>query len=250
MNQREPRPEWYRDWFGEEYLALYPHRDQEEARDAVELVLRSLGRPGGRILDLACGAGRHLTEFAEHDLDAVGLDLSATLLAKARSLRSDQRLVRGDMRWLPFANGTFQLVANFFTSFGYFADPVDDRRVLGEIRRVLARDGRFALDFLNAERVRSGLVERDERELDGLSVIQERRLEEGSDVVVKKIQILDPSDPGPPTVFQERVRLYSHDELVELLRSVGLQPGDRFGDYSGSPFEDSSPRLIILGQCL
>ena len=247
MSQREARPEWYREWFGEEYLALYPHRDQEEARDAVDLVLRSLGRPRGRILDLACGAGRHLTEFAEHELDAVGLDLSATLLARARSRRSDLQLVRSDMRWLPFADDAFELVVNFFTSFGYFSEPDDDRRVLEEIRRVLVRGGRFALDFLNAERVRSGLVEREERELNGMSVIQERRLEEGSDVVVKKIQILDPADPDTTTVFQERVRLYSEEELVELLHAVGLEPLDRFGDYSGSPFDDRSPRLIIIG---
>ena len=53
MSSSQEAPEWYRDWFGEEYLALYPHRDEEEARDGVDLLIRACGRPSGLVLDLA-----------------------------------------------------------------------------------------------------------------------------------------------------------------------------------------------------
>ena len=122
-------PEWYRDWFGEEYLALYPHRDEEEAKASVELLVKAVGRPKGPLLDLACGAGRHMLEFQRRGLTAVGLDLSMPLLKQARTRGPDLLLVQGDMRHLPFADGSFQVVANFFTSFGYFAEPEDDVRV-------------------------------------------------------------------------------------------------------------------------
>lgn len=241
-------PEWYRRWFGEEYLALYPHRDQEEAQDAVELVLRTLGSPAGRVLDLASGAGRHLFEFRARGLWAVGLDLSTPLLARARADGPELLLVRGDMRSLPFADASFDLAVNFFTSFGYFADSDEDRRVLEELQRVLAPEaGGFALDFLNAERVRSTLVDRDERELNGKRVVQERHLEEGGKVVVKHIQILDPSDGRLVGTFQERVRLYSAGELEEMLVAAGLESERRFGDYAGSEFREDSPRLILMG---
>jgi SAM-dependent methyltransferase len=247
MSDKERPPEWYREWFGEEYLALYPHRDQEEAEAGIELVLRICGRPDGLILDLACGAGRHMTDLKRRGLNAVGLDLSDVLLKEAHKADPELLLVRGDMRHLPFADGSFELVANFFTSFGYFADPEEDQQVLQEIRRVLSLGGGFALDFLNAQRVREGLVERDERRLGERLVVQNRRLEEDGKVVVKEIDILSADGEKLESAYHERVRLYEPDELVDMLRRVGLKPAHTFGDYSGGPPCPDCPRYILLG---
>ena len=135
MSDSRRAPEWYRDWFGEEYLALYPHRDAGEAVAGVELVLSTLGNPQGTVLDLACGAGRHMLELERRGHVVVGLDLSAPLLRQARTSDPGLLLARGDMRNLPFADSSFGLVVNFFTSFGYFAEPEEDLRVLAEIGR-------------------------------------------------------------------------------------------------------------------
>jgi SAM-dependent methyltransferase len=240
-------PEWYRDWFGEEYLALYPHRDEEEAEAGVDLVLSTCGTPEGWILDLACGAGRHLFEFERRGLRVIGLDLSLTLLKLAQSRGAKMPLVQGDMRHLPFADSSFDLVVNFFTSFGYFAEPEEDASVLAEIRRVLRRGGGFMLDFLNAERVREGLVPRDERVVDGRRVIQERRLEEGGDVVVKEISIFAPDSRELEGTFYERVRLYSPEDLESILHAAGLEPVHTYGDYGGSRPCRECPRYILLG---
>jgi SAM-dependent methyltransferase len=240
-------PEWYRDWFGEEYLALYPHRDKDEARAGVELLLGASGRPDGQILDLACGAGRHLLEFERVGLSAVGLDLSSTLLEQARRNGPELLLVQGDMRNLPFADSRFEVVVNFFTSFGYFAEPEEDERVLAEIRRVLRAGGWFMLDFLNADRVREGLVARDERTVNGRRVVQERRLEEGGSVVVKEILIFGPDGEELEGTYFERVRLYTPNELAAMLRAAGLQPDDAYGDYSGAGTCHDCPRYILLG---
>jgi SAM-dependent methyltransferase len=247
MTWRARPPDWYRDWFGEEYLSLYPHRDAEEARAAVDLVLRVAGPPEGLVLDLACGAGRHMIEFKRRGLTAIGLDLSGPLLRQARAEDPDLILVRGDMRHLPFGDGSFQLVANFFTSFGYFEDPDEDFGVLAEIRRVLRPGGRFALDFLNAQRVRSQLVEDDERSLGQRRVVQKRRLEDNGNIVVKKISIFEPDQEDPVSTYFERVRLYSPEELLDMLQSAGLQPEDTFGDYAGGPACSECPRYILLG---
>jgi SAM-dependent methyltransferase len=243
-------PEWYRDWFGEEYLALYPHRDEEEARAGVRLLLEASGRPHGRTLDLACGAGRHLLEFERVGITALGLDLSSTLLEQARHNGPELLLVQGDMRNLPFANGGFDVVVNFFTSFGYFAEPEDDEQVLAEIRRVLRSGGRFMLDFLNADRVREGLVARDERTLDGRRIVQERRLEEGGNVVVKEIRIFGPDGEELEGTYFERVRLYTPDELRAMLHAARLHPDDAYGDYSGAAPCRDCPRFILLGHAV
>ncbi len=250
MSSSQEAPEWYRDWFGEEYLALYPHRDEEEARDGVDLLLRACGQPSGLVLDLASGAGRHLLEFQRRGVKAVGLDLSKTLLKQARAGSPALLVAEGDMRYLPFADDAFQMVANFFTSFGYFAEPEEDEKVLAEIRRVLRLDGCFMLDFLNAERVRTGLVAKDERLLNGRLVVQERRLEEDGKIVVKKIQIHGHESDDSVSTFHERVRLYSPDELQVILHRAGLEPESTFGDYSGTPAGPDCPRYILTGRAV
>jgi SAM-dependent methyltransferase len=151
------------------------------------------------------------------------------------------------MRHLPFADGSFQFVANFFTSFGYFADPEEDAQVLAEIRRVLKPGGCFALDFLNAERVRAGLVDGDERLHEGRRVVQKRRLEDDGQVVVKEIRIFVANDDRPQATYFERVRLYSPAELDAMLRNACLQPERSYGDYSGAPPGPEAPRFILIG---
>ncbi len=238
--------EWFRDWFGEEYLALYPHRDEEEARAAVRLYLEVAGSPANTsVLDVACGAGRHLRALRRAGLHAVGLDLSATLLRNARASDGRDPLVRGDMRGLPFRRESFDGLTSFFTSFGYFRHPDDDRTVLREMRRVLRPGGTFMLDFLNADRIRRELVPEDVLDAAQGRVVQRRSID--GDSVVKRIRF-EPADGRESTEFEERVRLYSCADLQALLAEARLTTTLDFGDYEGAAFTTSAPRLILAGR--
>lgn len=211
-------------------------------------LLREAGQPDpdGWILDLACGAGRHLRAMARAGFAAVGVDLSVDLLAEARRRAggAHPQLVRADMRRLPFRSGAFSTLTNFFTSFGYFASREEDGLAADEMARVLESGGLFLLDYLNADRVRATLVPEDEREVRGHTVRQRRWVEGGA--VMKRIEI---RAPGKATrVHHERVRLYGADELGALLEQHGLRTRRRFGDYDGSAYGEASPRLILLGR--
>lgn len=242
------RTPWFRDWFGSEYLALYPHRDGAEARRAVEMLAKATGRaPGTRVLDLACGAGRHLAELQRMGYRAVGLDLSFRLLDAARERAKGAPLVRGDMRILPFQAEAFDVATSYFTSFGYFDDEAGDLRVLAEVRRVLAPGGAFLLDFMNAGAVVENLRREDRRTVSGVAVVQERRLVEGGRVVEKRIRI-GAREGTPERTFVERVRLYGPDELVAMMDTVGLASAAVFGGYDRSPFGPRSPRCIVLAK--
>ena len=246
MSGPTPIREWFRDWFGEEYISLYPHRDESEAKAAVDLFLAAVPQgPRAKVLDLACGAGRHMRELRAAGLQATGLDLSSALLRRAHSQAPVDPLVRADMREIPFEDGAFDALTSFFTSFGYFREPLDDRRVLGEMRRVVRRGGAFMLDFLNADRVRRELVPEDTRELDGKRIIQRREILDGC--VIKRIRIESTTD-GSARDFEERVRLYSRGEITALLEEAGLEIRHRFGDYEGAAFGSASPRLILAGR--
>lgn len=248
MNSDEPVQvsgrDWFREWFGDEYLAIYPHRDEREAEAAVRLYLQSAPPPTGAVLDLACGAGRHLRELLSAGLHGIGLDLSMTLLSRARELSPRAQLVRGDMRQLPFGEGSFSGLTSFFTSFGYFASRAEDEQVVVEMRRVLVPGGSFMLDFLNSTSVRMDLVEAESTRVEGFDVSVRRSIVD--DTVVKQIH-LQPDDGGAGRSFEERVRLYEADELENLLSDAGLAPRALFGDYGGSPFSSDAERLIFVG---
>ena len=64
--------------------------------------LKSQLKPGGRVLDVACGTGRHTVPLKAAGFDMVGLDVSLNLLKIAMQRDPAVQLVRGDIRFLPF----------------------------------------------------------------------------------------------------------------------------------------------------
>ncbi len=235
--------EWYEHWFGETYLDLYPHRDDADAERIVALLeARGWVRAGDRVLDLACGAGRHSAALASRGARVTGFDLSLPLL-RAAQRRARAALVRGDMRALGFRDRAFDLVSNLFTSFGYFERDDDHQMVLAEVARILRPGGRFVLDFLNAAAVRRGLVRRDSRQVGGRRVVQERRLSDDGRFVVKTIAL-----EGEGRHFMERVRLFERADLERMLLAAGMPARGVFGDYDGGAHDDASPRLLLVAE--
>jgi SAM-dependent methyltransferase len=246
------KKEWFERWFGEEYKALYPHRDEAQAETQVHAVLNAV-MPGGPVLDIGCGAGRHLRAFRRAGLHAFGVDLSPVLLKDARDAGLD--VARADMRALPFGDRTFHLVTCFFTSFGYFATADEDAAALAGFRRLLHPSGFLFLDLPNAAHVTAHLVPRETAELAGRFVEIQRRLE--GDAVVKSIRILSSMDSHPEgadaeeCAFEERVRLYAPERIHTLLQAVGLETVAVFGDEHGAPFDPAlSPRMSLLLRCI
>jgi SAM-dependent methyltransferase len=240
-----PRPDdWFEDWFGEEYLALYEHRDHHEAREVVALIAEQMGEVGDApVLDLACGAGRHQRTLCERGWWTVGLDLSPSLLRAARAEDRTAPLVRADMRELPFADESFVLVVNLFTSFGYFRDDAQHLRVLRDVARVVRPGGWFVLDYLHADQVRRSLVARDERTVGTVTVEQEREISADGRFVRKTITI---GDLG--RTFVERVRLFEPEELALLCTEAGFVVTSVLGDYDGSPMHPDAPRTILFAR--
>lgn len=235
--------EWYERWFGEDYLALYPHRDERDAAAVIGLLERKLaGSPQERILDLACGSGRHTRPLRRLGWSA-GLDLSPVLLRLARANDAEGPYVRADMRVLPFANGSFSLITNLFTSFGYFESDEEHAVVLAEVHRVLRPGGRFVLDYLNPPNVRRTLVPLDKREVNGAVIEQRRSITADGRFVVKKI-----TSRSDGRSFVERVRLFEPDDLRAMLRGAGLTVAAEFGDYEGAPLSADSPRAILFSE--
>ncbi|MFQ5638278.1 MAG: class I SAM-dependent methyltransferase [bacterium] len=239
---------WYKDWFGEDYLIVYPHRDEAEAKSQVDFVEKILPmRPGQRILDLGCGSGRHAHELAERGYRVTCLDLSSVLLKLAKT-KSDAscctRFVKADMRNIPFKQ-TFDCVVSFFTTFGYFQTDEENLQTLKSIDSALKSGGGFFLDYLNKDFVIDNLVPFDSRRQRGFEIIQERQYNRVDERVEKKIQL---RKNGEVREYFESVRLYTLEEMKALLAKTELRLEHILGDFNRNPFSAESPRLILSGR--
>lgn len=238
-----PDDEWFETWFGEDYVALYPHRNEAEAERAVALIAGTLAeRNVRRALDLACGSGRH-SRFLGTRWWTSGVDLSEVLLRIARRARTPASLVRADIRALPYRSAAFDLVVNLFTSFGYFETDDEHQLVVRDLARVVAPGGTFVLDYLNAVEVQEQLVPFDQQMVGGRSVEQRREITRDGRFVVKHIVI-----PAEKREFIERVRLFQKPELVAMLEVAGFSIEATYGDYAGNPLTDASPRVILFAR--
>jgi len=256
----KPQGAWFARWFGEDYKRLYPHRDAAQAAGQVAAVLELPGVREGvvrngsalRVLDVGCGTGRHLAALRASPvpLFSVGIDLSAVLLRDARGAHADRPgvVARADMRRLPFPDGRFDLVASFFTSFGYFDSPEEDAETLAEFCRVTHPEGLLFLDLPNRAHVAGGLVPEESFERDGRRVHITRALE--GDCVVKRIMLHGMSGhaEAPETESHfERVRLYTLEGLQPVLERLGLVTEAVLGDERGGPYDPvASPRMSLL----
>jgi SAM-dependent methyltransferase len=227
---------WFYEWFGEEYLELYSHRDDDEAKQQVAFFKEHCGAVRGPLLDLACGQGRHIAELRAAGYDAFGCDLSFIMLRTGRAEYGPLPVARADMRALPFCTASFAGLVNFFTSFGYFATEEENVRVVHEMARVLEKGAAFLFDYLNLHRELETLVQREVR----------------GDVSIERwFDVKDRSFNKRITIGQkrylERVRGYDLDEISMMFTSAGLTIRAAFGDFLGAPFEKTSPRLIVVG---
>jgi SAM-dependent methyltransferase len=243
---------WYESFFGEDYFEIYEGVLRPEvAAEHVEGIVSLLDlQPGARILDLACGHGRHSILLAKRGFDVTGYDLSEIFLARARANADKEgvsvRWIQGDMRELPF-DAEFDAAINVFTSFGYFEDPDDDVRTLWGLRASLKPEGRFLLETLH----RDGLTARFqpqsfERMSTGSIVLHERRWDLARDVIDDAVTLIRPD--GTRTEYTTTVRLRSLDEFIALMRESGLVVDFWHGGLDGSNLELSSHRLVLVGR--
>jgi len=239
---------WYEKWFSNEYyIKLYSHRDDNEARDLINLIQRNIPLPtNSKVLDVCCGAGRHSIELAKRGYDVTGFDLSKYLISQAKkSLSSSNernlkvKFIVKDMLKFDFEN-KFDIAINVFSSFGYFENDKSNFSVFTNIKNSLKPNGYFVFDFLNGDFLRKNLVPYSEDYHDGLKVTQKRKIE--NNFVYKDIFI-------GKEKYLERIRLYSLNDIKKALINLGFNIVDIFGDYLGGKFEkENSKRMILISK--
>lgn len=237
--------DWFATWFDTPYYhILYKKRDDNEANRFIKNLTNWLKlEPQTRVLDLACGKGRHSITLNELGMDVLGADLAQNSISEASAFCNEKlNFIVHDMR-LPL-DAKFQVVFNLFTSFGYFDEIDDNKKVIQSINKMLLDNGLLVIDFMNAKKVVANLVLSETKKEDGIEFKIERKYD--GKHIFKSISF---SDNGEDYQFLERVQALTKDDFKDLLTENGFEILSTFGDFELNSFdEEKSDRLILIAR--
>jgi SAM-dependent methyltransferase len=232
----------------DDYLYFYSDSLTDERSNAeVALLMKMLELDSPmKILDLACGFGRHSNRLAALGHSVTGIDLMSDFLEIARKkaaemgVRVDYR--QGDMRQISFTE-EFDRVISLYTSFGYFEDD-ENGLVMENMSRALKPGGLLLLDVPNRDVVVKGLPRS--------SVI-----DKNGDLMIDRVSFnaLTGRSHNQRIVIRNGVRkdkpfsirLYNATEIRDLLYKVGLDVCKVSAD-DGQPLSVGSRRIVVTAR--
>lgn len=237
---------WFETWFDTPYYhILYKDRDFAEAENFITLLINYLNiQKDSKIIDLACGKGRHSVFLNKLGYKVLGLDLSQQSIEHNKQFEnSDLKFEVHDMRdeiYPELLTEKADAVVNLFTSFGYFEDENDDRKVFHSISNTLKDDGYFVLDFLNAKWVENTLIKEETITKEEIDFFIKKKIENQN--IIKDIYF---NDDGKEHHFFEKVKLHTLEEINDYAVEFGFERVQIFGDYHLNEFDlETSPRCI------
>ena len=229
------------DWFDSDYYhILYKHRDFNEARNFIDNIIKYLNiKKGSKILDLACGIGRHSIYLEKIGFKVVGTDKSLNNINKAKA-NQNQSLSFLQMEMIEDTNNRYDGIFNLFTSFGYVNHDYN-LKTIKNIEKQLKDDGIIVVDFMNTLFVKNNLVIKETKVIDDLIFKIKRRCD--GKHIYKEIKFNDKKD----YLFREKVMDLSINDFENYFKRYNLKIVKTFGDYNLNEFDiQNSKRLIMI----
>lgn len=235
--------QWYASWFNTPYYhILYKDRDYAEAQTFMDNLTHYLNLPeGGKILDLACGKGRHSVYLNTLGYTITGIDLSQQSIAYAKQFENDTLKFNVHDMSKTYSE-RFDAVFNLFTSFGYFEDEKSNINTIKSIQEELNATGFGVIDFMNVNYIIDNLVAEDVKTVEGIDFHQKRHVKDG--YIIKDISF---NADGEHYQFQERVKAFTLEDFEMLFKKAGVHLLDVFGNYKLHKYHSkTSERLIMI----
>jgi len=240
---------WFSDWFNSSYYhTLYQHRDDTEALQFIHNLIAYLKPiPHARMLDIACGKGRHSKALFDKGFDVTGIDLSPASIEAASSMKTNGLTFScHDMREIFKAN-YFDYAFNFFTSFGYFDTNDQHQLAITAMAANLKESGTLVLDYLNVGVIESSTDADAVTQIDTFIFHTKKRHD--NLFLFKEIKVVDAVSSEVLGVFEERVRKYSLKDFTLFMQNAGLEIVETFGNYQLHAYQpELSDRLIMVAK--
>lgn len=240
---QKEKDNWYASWFNTPYYhILYKDRGHREAALFMNQLTAFLElKPKDKILDLACGKGRHAKYLYKQGFDVTGIDLSVESIRYAKQYEKPNLHFEVHDMCLPYPK-QFDAVFNLFTSFGYFENEIDNLRTIQAVKAELKSTGFGVIDFLNANLAIKNLVPSEKKKLGNILFHIEKYVENG--YIIKNIRF---NDQGEDYFFTERVKALTLEDFEAYFKEAAVELKYVFGDYHLNSFDkDTSQRLILI----
>ncbi len=238
--------EWFEEWFDSPYYhILYANRSEEEASKFISNLVQKLQIPAGaKILDIACGKGRHSLKLAQLGFNVTGIDLSQNNIAYAKQFECETlHFEVWDMRQV-YKPNEFDFVLNLFSSFGYFKEENCNDRATVAFAENIKPGGTLVIDYINTEYAVKHIKDKEIIPRGDIQFHIQKKLENG--FIKKKIQFLA---DGTHYEYEEQLAMINHFQFKNLLNHASVQLQQTFGDYDLNDFvAASSPRLILIAK--
>ena len=244
--------DWYDGYFEEEWLdEIALHIPEERTNAEVDFVVEKLElEPGARVLDVACGHGRHSLELARRGFAVTGVDLSPRSIALAGEAAEregvDATFLVRDARDVAF-DSEFDAAINLFTSaLGYFENDAENGRVVDGVARALRPGGSFLVDTINLLSLAGGFQELHWEEYESGTLMVERRAfdfergRSGSDWTFVR-------PDGSRHTIRHTLRVYAPHELMAMFEAAGLDVVGSWGNWEGAELGFEARRLMLRG---
>lgn len=211
---------------------------KDKARQEVEFLISVMNLPSGsRILDLPCGTGRHSQIFAEQGFEVTGVDISPACIEIAKKdFSSNAKYLLGDMQSLAAFRNQFDCVLNLFSSFGYFATDEENDAVLRGMADTLRPSGKLVLNLVNRDFLLS-IYKPSFWFKSGPILTVNAGNYDSKTHYNESYMTLKNEETGETTLSYHRIRLYSAEEIVSLMKRNGLTDIQVYGDFYGNEFD-------------
>jgi SAM-dependent methyltransferase len=244
---KEIPQDWYRTAFAETADMAWTDRTESEINRALNML-----RPaeGARVLDLACGSGRHSLELRRRGFEVVGADISPELLEIARRDAEEQGLeaefVEADLRELDLA-AEFDVVLSLNDgAIGYFETDEENLRSFEVISRALRPGGQHLMQLPNVLYAQKHLPQKSWISGEAMVELVEHRWNkadrymEGAMIPIRFGEVLDGLNP-----IEFRQRLYTVEEMRQILARVDMTLETTFHG-NGRPKEPKDSQFEVF----
>lgn len=249
--KKKMKEKWHDDdefWKGVDSVLFSKDRILRAPEEIRKVIKISRMRKGTDILDLCCGVGRHSIALAKRGFNVTAVDRTERYLKKARERAKKERVkiefVKSDMREFCRPN-TYNGIINLFTSFGYFKNKEDDRKVVQNMFDSLRRRGKLVIELMGKEILARIFQERGWIERDGMITLEERKVTKDWSWMDNRWIVLKGNKRRE---FKITHRIYSAIELSDLLIGRGFTIKNVFGNLEGDQYDHKATRLIIVAQ--